>query len=213
MRTKWARTADTAGPRPNLLQRSDVSDRTCSIEGCEARHYARSWCRRHYRVARVHGDPLWTPPTVADRFWPKVRKTDGCWLWTAQRGPLGYGRFAVDSYPQQAHRVAYELLVGPIPDGLELDHLCRNPPCVNPAHLEPVTHRENMLRSPIVANRHTATECKRGHPFTEKNTGYKEGLRYCRRCHADYQNARYHAGRLTREPGHETPLPERRRVA
>jgi len=89
--------------------------------------------------------------TLAERFWPKVERwdPDWCWQWTASRHPLGYGRMGLggkDGGMAYAHRVSYELHFGPIPNGLELDHLCRNPGCVNPKHLEPVSHRENLLR-------------------------------------------------------------------
>lgn len=82
-------------------------------------------------------------------FWRKVTKTDGCWLWTgarAGRATLQYGNTRWSRRVRYAHRVAYELLVGPVPDGLELDHLCRVPLCVNPAHLEAVTRSENVRR-------------------------------------------------------------------
>lgn len=81
------------------------------------------------------------------RFWAKVSPPNGagCWLWTATL-VRGYGQFGIGSRRQYAHRVAYELLVGPVPEGLQLDHLCRTPACVNPAHLDPVTCRENLLR-------------------------------------------------------------------
>lgn len=83
-----------------------------------------------------------------ERFWEKVdRQEVGCWLWTAYRNRDGYGRFRPYRRDQvMAHRYAYELMVGPIPDGLQLDHLCRNPGCVNPSHLEAVTERENLGR-------------------------------------------------------------------
>jgi hypothetical protein len=82
------------------------------------------------------------------RFWSKVDKggPGGCWVWTASLNNMGYPRFNAGDREMLAHRFAYEDVVGPIPDGLELDHLCRRPVCVNPAHLEPVTHRENMRR-------------------------------------------------------------------
>lgn len=90
-------------------------------------------------VTAAHGD-------LASRFWLRVHKTDDCWLWTSTLR-RGYGRFWIaPGRFVPAHRFAYELLVGPIPEGLELDHLCRNPACVNPAHLDPVTHRENVRR-------------------------------------------------------------------
>lgn len=71
---------------------------------------------------------------------------DGCWLWTGGRKARGYGSFTVGKRAFNAHRWAYETWVGPIPEGLEIDHICANPPCVNPAHLEPVTHEENVRR-------------------------------------------------------------------
>lgn len=75
-----------------------------------------------------------------------VDEASGCWVWTAARTSKGYGQFRIGPRPVRAHRYAYTLLVGPIPDGLQLDHLCRNRLCVNPGHLEPVTNWENTLR-------------------------------------------------------------------
>ena len=84
--------------------------------------------------------------------WKKVDASGDCWLWTGYITPLGYGTLTVRRLGRgfKAHRLVYELLVGPIPVGLELDHLCRNTRCVNPDHLEPVTHAENMRRSPVL---------------------------------------------------------------
>jgi hypothetical protein len=128
--------------------------------------------------------------TVADRFWPKVQKTPGgCWLWTASlcKG-TGYGQFREGgrgSRMRTAHRVAYELLVGPVPAGLQLDHLCRVRRCVNPAHLEPVTNRENQLRGAGFPARNAAkTHCAHGHEYTPENTYLhpSTGHRRCRAC-------------------------------
>jgi hypothetical protein len=84
---------------------------------------------------------------VEQRFWGHVHKTDLCWIWTAHRNPLGYGQFRPKGKQTvRAHRFAYELLLGPIPEGMTLDHLCRNTRCVNPDHLEPVTAIENYRR-------------------------------------------------------------------
>jgi HNH endonuclease len=124
--------------------------------------------------------------TLHQRFWPKVNKTETCWLWTAST-KNGYGQIGAGGKhgkPLYAHRVAYELVNGPIPEGLHLDHLCRVTLCVNPAHLEPVTRRENILRgeSPI-AKQARKTECLRGHPLSGANL-YTDpkGKRSCKIC-------------------------------
>lgn len=129
---------------------------------------------------------------VEQRFWGKVdRRGPGeCWLWLASKTGSGYGQIGVDgSRALMAHRVAYELLVGPIPAGLHLDHLCRVPACVNPAHLEPVTPYENARRSPLTGA--GKTHCKRGHPFDEANTYVTPGgQRQCRTCRRDFDRRR-----------------------
>jgi len=136
----------------------NAAQRGCSIEGCDAPHLARGWCYDHYRRWSMHGDPLSTgevrlrgPETEGERFWSKVDKTGDCWIWNGGVGAGGYGAFgsydeADDPITVRAHRYAYEALVGPIPAGLVLDHLCRVRRCVNPAHLEPVTNAENIRR-------------------------------------------------------------------
>jgi hypothetical protein len=115
-----------------------------------------------------------------DRFWAKVdrRSPDECWLWLASLKPSGYGQFRLNGKTAYGHRVAYELLIGPIPAGLSLDHLCRNTACVNPSHLEPVTHQENMSRGFFGAKTH----CPKGHEYTEENTRVTGGIRPGRKC-------------------------------
>jgi hypothetical protein len=83
---------------------------------------------------------------MLDRFWMKVQKGPGCWQWTGAKNGDGYGSFAEGSKGKHhpAHRFSYELTVGPIPDGMQIDHRCRNRSCVNPSHLRPVTHKQNM---------------------------------------------------------------------
>lgn len=120
---------------------------------------------------------------LPERFWSKVEKTENCWLWTASRGTAGYGQFYLDGRMRLSHRVAYEGLVGPIPGGLHLDHLCRIRHCVNPEHLEPVTCRENLLRGETLnASQILRTRCPQGHRYSLENTIVYRGSRYCRTC-------------------------------
>lgn len=123
--------------------------------------------------------------TPEERFWAKVNKTDSCWLWTASKNGSGYGQFWDGTRFFYAHRFSYELLVGPIPEGLELDHLCRVHACVNSMHLEAVSHRENTLRGTGASARNAArTHCAHGHLFDETNTIHDraKGWRSCREC-------------------------------
>lgn len=128
-------------------------------------------------------------PRLPDRFWAKTCVEDvgyktPCLTWTGFKTTAGYGRFGWQGKSDFAHRVAYKVLVGPILAGLELDHLCRNRACVNVDHLEPVTHRENVLRGTApAAARARQTHCKRGHEFTPENTRInKAGHRNCIAC-------------------------------
>jgi len=99
-----------------------------------------------------YGDPYYVKVprgTPEERFWAKVLRTteDGCWSWLARKDKYGYGQFTISNHNEtQAHRYAYELLVKPIPGGMTIDHLCRNPGCVNPGHMEIVTNAENVRR-------------------------------------------------------------------
>jgi len=109
----------------------------------------------------------------------------GCWEWSGSRTPQGYGRLSFDGEPTYSHRLAYELFVGPIPQGLQIDHLCRNRACCNPDHLEPVSGAENLHRSAFtVASRNVRkTQCPQGHPYDDENTYVTpNGARGCRTC-------------------------------
>src|SRR4051812_42846587 len=118
----------------------------------------------------------------------------GCWEWVASRDRHGYGRITVDGKRALSHRVSFELVEGLIPEGLQLDHLCRVRHCINPGHLEPVTNRENQLRSPahFIALNARKTHCDNGHEYTAENTRYRNnGWRECRKCWADQAKRHY----------------------
>lgn len=112
-------------------------------------------------------------------------RPDGCWFWLGAPNAAGYGTLKVDGQTVAAHRFAYEWLIGPIPDGLQLDHLCRVRRCVNPTHLEPVTSRDNSLRGDTLAARQSAqTHCIHGHALSGDNLRFNGGKRVCRTCNA-----------------------------
>jgi len=111
----------------------------------------------------------------------KILVGDECWEWIGATSG-GYGGLKVDGRMAKAHRLVYELLVGPIPDGLELDHLCRNTSCVKPSHLEPVTHAENVRRGRAGENSKVKTQCPQGHLYTGDNLVVTNGRRVCRTC-------------------------------
>ena len=132
-------------------------------------------------------------PSVLDRFLAKiVADPHGCWIWQACTGANGYGQFWVDGRIVKAHRWSYEHFVGPIPDGLELDHMCRVRNCVNPHHLEPVTHTENVRRGEGGKHHRAKTHCPQGHPYDGDNTYvWVNGGRRCRICRRACSRAHY----------------------
>lgn len=161
----------------------------CAVEGCGRHLFARGWCSRHYRAWYYYGDALhvstYHPSRKREIFWSRVSRLDpdSCWEWQAGRTPEGYGAFRFNGKNRLVHRLAYEWLVGPISDGLHLDHLCRNTLCVNPRHLEPVTARTNILRGfgPSAVNARK-THCHRGHPLDGENVYHWKDQRHCRIC-------------------------------
>jgi hypothetical protein len=137
----------------------------------------------------------------------------GCWEWQKARTKFGHGKTSVKRKTFPAHRVYYQLINGFIEDNLVVHHLCNNPPCINPKHLEAITQRENNnLGLSLSAINSRKTLCKNGHPFSKANTGIYKGRRYCRICGRKMTNKRakqrtleYHAKGLNAK-GH--PLPD-----
>lgn len=127
-----------------------------------------------------------------------VLQENGCWEWIGRSITNGYGQVKMNGCTRRAHRIVYERVKGPIPQGLTLDHLCRNRRCVNPDHLEPVTNRENLRRGMgLPARNARKTHCVRGHEFTPENTWYYGVWRVCRTCkRAEHRASR----RRRREP-------------
>jgi len=131
---------------------------------------------KEQRLSHSCGNTLCVNPahlsvlSIPERFFLKVVKSAGCWRWTGARGPDGYGGFWNGEQVIASHRFSYELHVAPIPAGLTIDHLCRNPNCVNPSHLEAVTKGENMMRGVARFRHKRKICCPQGHLYTEKNT-------------------------------------------
>lgn len=181
----------------------------CAVPDCTDDVRARGWCNTHYRRWLRTGDPIkaaWERGDPVTNFWAKVQRRGPteCWPWTGSLKNSGHGNFV---WPggTLAHRFSYEIGVGPIPEGMELDHTCHsNDPtcneanrcihrrCVNPAHLEPVTHAENVRRrhdlseqasATVGALQRAKTHCPQNHEYTEANTYVdKRGSRNCRAC-------------------------------
>ncbi|RCH70488.1 hypothetical protein DT019_03085 [Streptomyces sp. SDr-06] len=143
-----------------------------------------------------------------DHVWSLVSlDASGCWIWNGRRFPTGYGRYRLAGTVVYSHRLMYMITTGPIEQGLHTDHLCRNPPCCNPEHLEPVTCRENIMRSPIApaAINANKTHCKRGHPLSGSNVQVTpDGGRSCRTCAITLGRERYAAA--TGAPLQQAPI-------
>lgn len=155
---------------------------SCAEGGCDGGRYARGLCKIHYLRA-YHRDELPPRATDLERLAKFITHDEGgCWLWTGSLDKHGYGRSYLNGRNRSAHAVMYELTIGPCPDGLELDHLCHVRNCVNPTHLEPVTHAENLRRA---TPRKKKAECKNGHPRAGLPIGAP-----CRTCKAEWQRER-----------------------
>lgn len=160
----------------------------------------------------VMADSQFTRPSYADvlserqkaNFWRQVRKGEGCWEWTGPLTADGYGIFTarttLRAHTYSAHRVSWELERTRIPDGLTIDHLCRNTSCVNPSHLEPVSQGVNTLRGygPTAKNARQ-THCKNGHELVAPNLIRRaNGRRECRTCYNERQRTYWAQGRRKR---------------
>lgn len=189
--TRWRRYGSPTG-RPVQRDRGE-----CAADGCDSQERTRGWCNAHYKRWLRWGDPhVKRPTTPAEaRFWAKVEKNGPtpstyrhrgtCWQWTAGTISTGYGMFHPTKSTQVlSHRYAYEQVKGPIPDGLVIDHLCRNRLCVNPAHLEAVTLAVNTRRGLSVSTFNALkTDCPASHPYSPENTYVSpKGSRICRAC-------------------------------
>ncbi|ACY35946.1 endonuclease [Clavibacter phage CMP1] len=129
--------------------------------------------------------------TDTERFWAKVRKTETCWVWTGAPNGDGYAYFYTHNKGFSAHRLSYEAVNGKIPDGLQIDHLCRNRMCVRPDHLEAVTQQENIKRGGVGWKNKRKTHCPKNHEYTPSNTYINpRGSRVCRTCNRNDVNAR-----------------------
>lgn len=169
---------------PRTILHGDDAMRKCKIENCDGKYLSRGWCGKHYERWRQHGDPNYKRKTPQQRFSDSylVAHLTGCWIWLLVRNPEGYGLFRVNGKTVLAHRFSYEQKHGPIPDGLQSDHLCRVRSCVNPDHIEPVTPKVNTNRG--VNHNKEKTHCLRGHVLSGKNLYIRpDGDRECKACH------------------------------
>lgn len=183
----------------------------CRVTQCGKKTHARGFCNNHYEQRRNGGEFVIPPKGPIERFWlrvdrdgpvPEARPELGpCWIWTGSTTRGGYGQHWNGIKQRKTHAMGYELLVGPIPPGLELDHLCRVRVCCNPQHLEPVTGLVNQARGHTVIARNLAkVACDNGHGFTPGNTYLdKSGNRNCRTCRTEAMR-RYRARRRATEP-------------
>jgi hypothetical protein len=180
-----------------------LSDRTCSIDGCERAASSRGWCKTHYGRWLAHGDPLVVKkPRIVpadERFWAKVdvRGHDQCWEWTASRNWKNYGKFSPQGTGYMgAHRYSAMLHFGMFDRRDWVLHHCDNPPCVNPSHLYVGTRADNSRDMAVrkrARNQYLGrTHCSRGHEYTEENTIVQLGRagrewRLCRYCQREYK--------------------------
>jgi hypothetical protein len=178
----------------NLSEQADMADTNpCTVAHCDKNARSKGLCNKHYTRRIRGGDPY--VPTVKEMTYEQrlfsALDVGDCWQWTRPVGDGGYGRIWDGRQTIAAHRAVWRVLVGSIPDGLELDHLCRNRRCCNPDHLQPVTAKVNVHRSESpVAHNARKTHCKRGHELPSPD---QKGWRRCQICNADFHRRRREA--------------------
>lgn len=158
--------------------------KTCIVADCNGSNIpARGMCVKHYRKFQKYGDPLavGVRKTAEERFWPMVEKTAGCWNWLASKSRDGYGQFSHNGKITGAHRFAFMLANGPIPNGILIDHRCHSRGCVNPDHLRPATNKQN-LENQIGAQINNKTGV-RGVYWNVQNKKFHAAVRHNKQAH------------------------------
>ena len=186
-KTHYARLRRTGNPGCAELQHVvSVSGKVCSVASCDSPVDCKGLCRAHYKRLRKYGDPEGRPTRDRDARFDSycVTTAEGCIQWISTIQSMGYGQFGIGKgHSVLAHRYAYERAYGPIPEGLVIDHLCRNRRCVNPEHLEAVTNLENMRRGAGYALINgMRNSCIHGHEYTPENTYTNPSDPTARRC-------------------------------
>lgn len=164
----------------------------CQVAGCVNLVWRRAWCCKHYTLWLRHGDPQASRRfngSVGERILARLVITETCWFFNGAHDSSGYAHIGNGKRGKhiKVHRWMYENFKGPIPEGLEPDHLCRVRLCINPDHLEPVTHQENMKRGYWGSKTH----CPQGHEYTPENTLANRYGRTCYTCKRQRERDRY----------------------
>ncbi len=191
--------ADYCGVKQGVVRRwADIGLLRCTRTPGGTRLFDMDVVRQAHAVGDLRGEGYRRP--AVQRIWAQVLQDEsGCWTFTGRLTGGGYGRIRADDRDQPTHRFMYEALLGPVPAELDIDHLCRNRACCNPAHLEPVPPRVNLLRGTGYAARNARkTHCIHGHEFTEANTMRSKRGRRCRTCH-NADDAAHRARQRARE--------------
>jgi hypothetical protein len=157
--------------------------KTCKVDNCNKPVCpAKGVCWTHYRRMRKYGcfdlpakSPRQGPAKAEEQFWARVEQSPTCWNWIGTRNGQGYGVFHHGRLSWLAHRFSYIVLNGPIPSGLEIDHMCFNPSCVRPDHLDAVTHAENMRRSAMAGRMSRTPKNNRSRAFDVKTLTLSDG--------------------------------------